>query len=73
MPMTHFCKDCDVHWSPHQTNNGACPACGSGCSRRTMQPISDDAYVLAELARVEREHREKLDAFDLYYANRTTP
>lgn len=70
MPMTYLCKDCDIHWSPHQTNNGACPACGSGCSRHTMQKVSDEAYVFAELARVERDWREKLDAFDAYIAQR---
>lgn len=73
MPMTHFCKGCDVRWAPVQTSNGACPACGSGCYRRTMQPVSPEAYVYAELARVEREHREKLDAFDLYCARRDAP
>jgi tRNA(Ile)-lysidine synthase TilS/MesJ len=68
--VTYYCGDCEVNWSPHHCNGGACPECGSGTKRHTTEPISDDAWPRAELAKVEQAFRERQDAFELYYTER---
>jgi hypothetical protein len=37
---------------------------------RRQEPASDDAGALFVLARVEREHRDRVAAFEAYYAER---
>lgn len=71
--MTYFCSTCVVNWYPYQATDGRCPECRGG-TRRTLEPVSDDAVERHRAATVKRtddeisyrKHRE----FDLYYAQR---
>jgi len=67
--MTYFCPKCVVNWYPYQAVNGCCPSCGGGTKRRS-EPASKDADVRHLLAGIERARRERLDAFDVYCAER---
>lgn len=67
--MSYYCADCVVNWWPYQARDGCCPWCGGGTSRR-QEPASDDAEVLFQLARVEADRRERVAAFEAYYAER---
>lgn len=67
--MTYYCSECVVNWWPYQATAGCCPLCGSGTSRRN-EPASDDADDLHRQARAAAERRDRVAAFEAYYAER---
>jgi hypothetical protein len=64
--MSHYCSECLVNWSPHQTDHAHCPKCGAGTVSRT-EPVSDDADILYRIARHEATSRDAYAHFELYY------
>ena len=62
-----ICSECVVNWWPYQAQGGCCPWCGGGTVRR-QEPASDDADVLYQLACVQTARRERVAAFEAYYA-----
>jgi len=67
--MSLYCSECVVNWWPYQAQGGCCPWCGGGTVRR-QERASDDADVLYQLACVEAARRERVAAFEAYYAER---
>lgn len=44
-----------------------CPSCGSGTTRRNTRP-ANDVGALYVVAKVEEDRRERVKAFDIFYA-----
>ncbi len=67
--MTYYCAECVVNWHPYQTDQGACPKCGSG-TRRLHEPASDDADDLFAAIKARRDSEDKHVRFEAFYAER---
>lgn len=71
--MNWRCTVCLRNWAPYMCEKGACPSCGSG-TRRTNEPVDDDAVEVHKAALAERAARERSEhnhrEFDAYMAKR---
>lgn len=68
MPVTFYCSQCNLHWSPFQTSQGTCQRCGGGTQRRTdSEPDADVAF---EVVKADRQIALLHKKFEDYYQQR---
>ncbi|MDX6718792.1 MAG: hypothetical protein QOJ63_1046 [Solirubrobacteraceae bacterium] len=67
--MTYYCSECVMNWWPYQTFEGCCPECGGG-TKRSYEPVSEDADVRHRNVLAAAIKRERYERFEAYYAER---